>query len=143
MKRKIFLLILIASTILYFLPELFFDEAMLYISGGIIGGSILEVLKYFGIENKDFLGTLIWFFFLIGVTLVFLKLKNKPIKYLLVVVIVYLLYVFDFLFFEILPSNITNYHLLKWTRILSKSLILSVILYYGLYGKKKEVKAIK
>lgn len=139
MNTRIFLLILIASTILYFLPELLFDEAMLYISGGIIGGSILEVLKYFGIENKDFLVTLIWFFLLIGVTLVFLKLKNKPIKYFLVVVIVFLLYVFDFLFFEI-PNNITNYHLLKWARILSKSLILSIIIYYGFYGKRKEVK---
>lgn len=142
MKARIFLLILTTSIILYFLPELFFDEAMFYISGGIIGGSILEILKYFGIENKYFLATLIWFFFLIGATLVFLKVKNKSIKYFIIVVIVFLLYVFDFLFFEILP-NIKNYHLLKWTRILFKSLVLSIILYYGFYRKKKEVRIIK
>lgn len=138
MKSTKYIFILTGSLLIYILPEVFFENAMLYITGGIIGGSILEILKRFGIEDKDFLGTFIWLFFFVGVTLVFLKLKNRPLKYFTIVTIVFLSYVFDFMLFEILPSNIPNYYLVEWTRILSKGFMLSVIVYIGLGIYKKQ-----
>lgn len=138
MKTSRFFLILIVSLTIYAIPELLFDEAMLYISGGVIGGSILEIFKFFSIELKDSLMILIWVFLLVGIALIFLRVNNKLIKYLLIVVLTFFLYVFDFIVFEIIPAESINYYLLKWGRVVSKGFLLSAILYYELIIRKKQ-----
>lgn len=139
MKTSRFFLILIVSLTIYVIPELLFDEAMLYISGGVIGGSILELFKFFNIELKDSLMILIWVFILVGIALIFWRVNNKIIKFFLIVVLAFFLYVFDFIVFETMPTEKINYYLIKWGRVLSKGLLLSAFLYCDLITRRKQI----
>lgn len=136
-KNKIFLILIVSITI-YTIPELLFDEAMLYISGGVLGGSIFDIFKLFRIELKDSDMILIWFCLLVGITLIFLIVNNKLIKYFILVILLFFLYVFDFISFEIISNESVNYNLLKLVRVILKGFILSVILYYGLIIRRKQ-----
>lgn len=130
MKQKV--IILVVSVVFYFIPEIFYADAMLYISGGIIGGTILSAFNFFGINLKDSYLLLVWLVFLLLIVLLFFKVNKKWIRYFLIAIIALLLYVFDFIFLESSPDNF-NYLLLKVVSILIKSALLSGIVYYGFY----------
>jgi len=134
MITKRFLSILGASLAVYFISDYFFEDSMLYIMGGAIGGTIYEISKDLGTSLAPYLINLIWIVLLIGVVVLFFRLRNKPLKYLTLVVIAGLLYVVDFLFFSITDIEITDIatrYLSIGIRVLLKSLILTLIVYYG------------
>lgn len=147
--KKIFLLILLVSFALYLLPEIFFENAMLYISGGIVGGTINEVLEIFTKSPSDILIFFIWIVLLAGVVFLFFRLQNKLLRYFLIAIVVLLLYVIDNILAFIPIYEMSDIkqavfvdRLVVLFSILSKSLLLSVIVYYGLY-RNKEAKSLE
>jgi len=92
---KEFIIIFVISYLIYFLFEIIISDALLYITGGLIVGSINKVLKLFSI-NSNYIPYLIWFFILIGLIILFLKLKNKLLKYFLIIIIGLFLFIIDF-----------------------------------------------
>lgn len=137
MKSKKFLLILAVLTVLYLLPELFFENAMVYISGGIIGGTISELFKGVSEGVNTLLVFLIWAILLFCLVILFLRLRHNPLKYLVLLLVAFFLYIIDNTLAFISYDIAANYYLVIYgLRILSKSLLLSVIVYYGLYGKR-------
>lgn len=125
-NRTLFIIIVIV----YFISDFFFNEAMLYIMGGTILGSLRELFN----KKIDTLpSVLIWIALLIGFIILFYRLRNKPLKFFILVVIAALLYVADFILYEMLPYDVTNlttkYITIALT-ILIKSLLLYAIVYY-------------
>lgn len=142
MATKRFLVIVAVTLVIYSLPELFFENAMLYITGGVIAGTIDEVFEFFWKEIHFHQVLVTWTVLLIGIILLFLRFKNKPLQYFTIVLIAFLLYVVDFILFEVFPDHITSgtaSYLVSGIRILSKALILSLIVYFD--GKRREEKA--
>ncbi len=73
-----FSLVLVISFLLYLIPELLFRNTMLYLSGGIIGGTISEVFKNVSDKSQTFITFLIWIIMLIGFVFLFFRLNYKP-----------------------------------------------------------------
>lgn len=61
-----FIVVFTIVFVIYFLPELLFDDAMLYIVGGIIGALLQEVLKIFVKSSSNYLVLILWGIILIG-----------------------------------------------------------------------------
>lgn len=133
-NRK-FALALAISFLVYLIPEVFFNEAMLYISGGVVGGTIQETLKYLNIKSSNYLVDFLWVLILIAVVFLFYRVQIKPLKYFTILLIAFLLYVIDFIFFEVFPNDIGNYYFVSGIRILLKSLVLSWIYYKSIKVK--------
>lgn len=125
-NRTLFIVIVI----LYFVSDFFFNEAMLYIMGGTILGSLHEL---FNKKIATLPSILIWIALLIGFIILFYRLHNKPFKFFTLVIIAALLYVADYILYEMLPYDVVNattkYITIALT-ILIKSLLLYVIVYY-------------
>lgn len=143
MKTSRFFIILIISLTIYTIPKIFFDDAMLYLSGGIIGGTISEAFKGSSENIKTFLVFLIWSILLISLSILFIRLKLKPIKYFVLLLVVFSLYIVDNLLayipvFDIidLQKAILTNKLLAAFSIVFKSLVLAAIVHYGLNSKK-------
>lgn len=85
----------IVFLLIYTLPELFFENAILYLSGGVIGGTISEILKSSLGRPSNVFVFAIWFIVLVGLGLLFIRLQYKPIKYLILLVIAFFLYIID------------------------------------------------
>jgi hypothetical protein len=86
---------LVISVLAYILPELFFQSAMLYFSGGVIGGTISEVIKGVSGERNDLFTFLLWGICLVGLVLFFWRVPYKPIKLLIFPIIAFFLYLID------------------------------------------------
>lgn len=144
MINKRFLSILVFSFVLYLLPELFFGNVMVHIMGGVIGGTLKECLKFFIDKPNDYLLFSAWVVLLMSVVVLCFRLRNKLFQFFTIGIIAILLYVVDFIFFTALPDTVatTNYYLISGIRILSKSLILSVVFYYGT-NQKKVIKSVE
>lgn len=137
MTAKRFLFVLGVSVVLYLLPEIFFHNAMLYIVGGSVGGTLKEILGAFGSKPNDSVVFLVWFILLVGNVFVYYRLQNRLLKYLTILVAFGLLYVFDFIIFEMLPNDFQGYYLITGINVLSKSLALSLIIYFEEIKNKK------
>ena len=94
-KNKKVAVVFIAFLLIYTLPELFFENAMLYLSGGVIGGIISEILKGSSRKSSNILVFAIWAILLVGLLLLFIRLRYKPIKYLILLIITFFLYIID------------------------------------------------
>jgi len=140
MTAKRFLFVLGVSVVLYLLPEIFFHNAMLYIVGGSVGGTLKEVLGAFGSKPNDSVVFLVWFILLVGIVFVYYRLQNRLLKYLTILVAFGLLYVFDFIIFEMLPNDFQGYYLITGISVLSKSLALSLIIYFEEIKNKRATK---
>lgn len=86
---------LIIFLLIYILPELFFENAMLYLSGGVVGGTISEILRGSSGKPSNVLVFAIWAIVLVGLILLFVRLQYKPIKYLILLIIAFFLYIVD------------------------------------------------
>jgi uncharacterized membrane protein YjjP (DUF1212 family) len=120
---KSYLFVLGVSLLVYLLPEIFFHNAMLYIIGGSVGGTLKEILSAFASKPNDSLVFLIWFVLLVGITVLYYRLQNKPLKYLTVFVVFGLLYVVDFIIFEILSNDFQGYYLITGISVFLKGLV--------------------
>lgn len=144
MITKRFLIILAVSFVLYLIIELFFENAMLYIMGGVVGGIIQEIFRSFGEEPGSNLIFSVWVILLIGLVIWYYQLQYRPLKYFFIVIIAAFLYVIDNLIAGIPVFDIEDIEravlinkLLFWVSTFSKSLFLSLIFYYGTKRKNR------
>lgn len=125
-NRTLFIIIVAA----YFISDFFFNEAMLYILGGGILGSLREL------SDKQIAvlpSVLIWVGLLGAFIILFYRLRSKPIKIFILLLIAALLYVVDFIRMELLPINahtIAARYFVIAISILSKCVLLYLIIYY-------------
>ena len=82
--------------LLYLLPEIFASDAMLYITGGIFGGTISQILKLLSFNSESNLTFIIWGILLLIAIYGCIKARNKAVKYLLLFIVGLLLYLIDF-----------------------------------------------
>lgn len=122
-------ILFILIPIVYFISDFFFDETMLYIMGGAILGSLHEFNKGITMLSSLF----IWIAILVSFITLFYRLRNRPLKFFLLVIIATLLYVADFILYEFLPYDIINEstrHLTIALKIIIKSLLLFMVIYF-------------
>lgn len=145
MMTNRFLVILITSFLGYFVLDFVFSNAMLYIMGGIVGGTIIESFEVIGITPGMPLIGLVWMTLLIGLVLLFYGLGNNILKYFTAVLIGVLLYVIDMFFMNISYPNTIGMESITASSdivigflILLKSVILSLVIYTGIRTIKIE-----
>jgi len=117
----------------YFISDFFFTDAMLYITGGVIGGTIEDIFKSFGKKTGYYQSLLVWVGLLTMMILLLYRLRNKLLKFFILLLIAALLYVVDFVRMELLPINvhtITARYFVIAISVLSKSCLLYLIIYY-------------
>jgi hypothetical protein len=132
-NRK-FIVAFLICFVLYLLPEIFVNDALLFLSGGVIAGSIGELLK---IEN-DVLNFSIWIVLISVLVFSFLTIKLKWLKYLLLIVIAFTLNIIDniFAFIPIFDMQNKDFaifisYVVMFIEMTLKSLALSWIYYKG------------
>lgn len=129
---------------IYFLVEVLFDDLMLYIVGGITGALLQEIFKIFLINPSNYLVLILWGLILLGFIGLFFGTKRKYLKYVFVLIIALLLYIIDFIYagvpvydiYDIQKAGFMD-NLFSIIVVFCKSLILSIILYYGYINKNK------
>lgn len=114
----------------YFISDFIFNEAMLYIMGGGILGSLRELTDK---EIAMLPSVLIWVGLLGIFIILFYRLRSKLIKIFILLLIAALLYVVDFIRMELVPNNVhtigARYFVIAIS-ILSKSLLLYFIVHF-------------
>jgi len=132
-NRK-FIIAFLICFVLYLLPEIFVNGALLFLSGGVIAGSIGELLK---IEN-DVLIFSIWIVLISVLVFSYLIIKLKWLKYLLLIVIAFTLNIIDniFAFIPIFDMQNKDFaifisYVFMFIEMTLKSLALSWIYYKG------------
>ena len=132
-NRK-FIVAFLICFVLYLLPEIFVNDALLFLSGGVIAGSIGELLK---IEN-DVLIFSIWIVLISVLVFSFLTIKLKWLKYLLLILIAFTLNIIDniFAFIPIFDMQNKDFaifisYVFMFIEMTLKSLALSWIYYKG------------
>lgn len=144
MMSKKYLQILLGFSFLYLIPELLFKDAMLYIAGGSVGGTIYELFKGIGVKLPSSVIFVIWILLIIGLILLFFRIRNKPLKYFILVLIGLLLYVVDSILSGIPIYNLASTdfaiiidNVLLIFIVFIKALILTSIIYFN--DKKRKV----
>lgn len=132
-NRK-FIIAFLICFVLYLLPEIFVNGALLFLSGGVIAGSIGELLK---IEN-DVLIFSIWIVLISVLVFSYLIIKLKWLKYLLLIVIAFTLNIIDniFAFIPIFDMQNKDFaifisYVFMFIEMTLKSLALSWVYYKG------------
>ena len=118
--------------VVYFISDYFFTDAMLYVTGGLIGGTIKELFKGIGFVAKGGIIIFIWLVLLAAIVILFYRVHNKSLKYILLLTISCLLYIVDFTFIEIIKFNIEDAqtgNLNIALRVITKALVLASIVY--------------
>lgn len=126
----------------YLLPEIYFNNAMIYITGGIVGGTINDVLEMVYKNPSPTIILLVWLLILVCFIFLSLKVQNIFLKYFSVLMVSLLLYVVDtFVAFiptiEIygIPKAIYVNNILLILTILFKSILLCLIINYSFKNK--------
>lgn len=124
-NRK-FTIALFVCIITYFISDYFFNDAVLYLVGGLLG----ILLK--GTEIKS-LFLLIWAILLAGSVILSFRLKNKFVWFIVLGIVWCLLYLIDAFLYELLPniSSKALSYLHMGLAILLKSTVLAWIYYKG------------
>jgi hypothetical protein len=132
-NRK-FIIAFLICFVLYLLPEIFVNGALLFLSGGVIAGSIGELLK---IENNVLIFS-IWIVLISVLVFSYLIIKLKWLKYLLLIVIAFTLNIIDniFAFIPIFDMQNKDFaifisYVFMFIEMTLKSLALSWIYYKG------------
>lgn len=144
-RSEKFLIVLGISLSVYFVLDYMLNNFMLYVIGGVIGGSISEIFLFFGLNVGMVPVILIWLAILIGVVSIYYRLNRNILKYLTIAVIAVLLYVVDSSIAgihlpatsEIQRMRLIN-NLLIGLIIISKSLILSFIISFDKKKNREE-----
>lgn len=133
-----FLAIFCLSTLIYFILDYALSNGMLYIVGGVVGGSIQEAFRAIGIKAGTVLISLLWIGLLIMVVLLFYRSSSSIVKYVLIFLIGALLYVIDTIATNIPFSESTDIDRIKVISnitvgilILIKSAIISWLIWTG------------
>ncbi|MDB5232743.1 MAG: hypothetical protein JWN76_3548 [Chitinophagaceae bacterium] len=135
--------VLIIFLLLYILPELFFENAMVYLSG-VIGGTISEIFRGSSERPSNVLVFVVWAILLIGLVLLFVRVQYKPVKYLILLLIAFFLYIVDNLL-AVVPifetqskqSALIVKYVVMVLSILIKSAVLTWVYWKGNRSQKK------
>lgn len=106
---------------------------------GIVGSSIDEIFHFFDKRVSVNQIRLIWALLLIGAVTLFYLLRNKPLRYLTLILIAVLLYVIDFIIYDSLNYDIADTKTRNLTigiTVIAKSIAFSLIFYFGSNEKK-------
>lgn len=132
MKTNKYFFVIIISLIVYFVSDFFFNDAILYLTGGSIAAILGLFLGLFNYDSSFSSVAFVWLLLLIA----FIKMFYKVQKFFLVSVIVFfigaLLYILDLVLYEAL-QDITGRdarYLNIGIRIVTKSAMLSLIVYF-------------
>ena len=142
MAKKKFLITFGTSFVAYFILDFMFNNMMLYIMGGIILGTLHEISDgNVGIP----LSILVWALILSGFITLFYRLRNKLLKYATTIIVGVLLYIVDIVVAGIPYSDgvdiekiILLNNIIIGALVLSKSLLLSLIVYFERGGKQPD-----
>lgn len=93
-----FLVTVIATSALYFILHWFLNDLFLYAIGGALG----IVVRLFSKQTNLPLLIFLWLVLLGIATFFYYKLKNRPVKYLSLFLTFVLLYVIDFILYEVM-----------------------------------------
>lgn len=131
-KNKPLIVVFIVGMIAYLIVDLFFNDAFLYLVGGILGSS----LKAIGLQ-KGF--SIVWLLILICIVFLYQKINIEILKWLLLILIWILLYWIDVILYDVLPdvASSTATYLHIGLSVLIKSVLLAWVYYRG---NKKEIK---
>ena len=134
-----FLITFAITFVVYLVLDFVLGGAMFYIMSGGILGSLYELS---GKRIGMLLSTLIWIILLVSTVMLFIRIKNKPLQFFLILLIVALLYVVDIVIGQIGEPFMSDSEeigriamvgkVLKWSGKLLKSVILSWIIYIGI-----------
>jgi hypothetical protein len=130
MTTNKFSVLFIIGVVIYFISDYFFTDAMLYLTGGLIGGTIKELIK----QATSGLIVAVWLALLAIIIFLYYRLSSKPVKYVMLLLIACLLYIVDFILMEAINFNVvdlTTSILNIAIRVISKALILALIIRFG------------
>lgn len=132
--NKKFILAFIVCFILYLLPEIFINDTLLYLSGGVIAGTISEFLKI----DSNIIIFSIWIILIIALFYLYLTVKFKWLKYIVLALLAFMLNIIDNIFsfipifdFKNKDVAIITSYIVAFVEILLKSITLSWIYYKG------------
>lgn len=125
MKNKInFLTVFSISSIAYILLYIFFDDMFIYFIGGIIG----SFLKLFSNTVSPSFVIIIWLI-LISIFVGLQYYLKSSLSFLILIIIGLLLYLTDFLMYELIIENYNN-DVVKYIISILKGVFLALIWYY-------------
>jgi len=132
-NRK-FLITFSICFLLYLLPEVIANDALLYLSGGTIGGTIKQALKI----NNEVVIFLIWIVLIVALVVSYFQIKSKWLKFLVLIFIAFALNIIDNLFafipiFDMQNKDVAIFisYVIMFIEIALKSLALTWIYYKG------------
>lgn len=126
--RNRFLILAVAAFGFYLVLHLILDDLILYVIGGALG----TIIKLFNMQVNIPLLVFGWIALLLTCVFFYYRIKNSPTKYLFLLSVIMLLYVVDFILFEMLSfdNQGASFRLFNISvKILIKGLILSSIIY--------------
>jgi len=133
--RNRFLITAIVATGFYFFLYWFLNDLFLYAIGGALG----IVVRIFSKQANIPLLVFLWVILLGVVITLYYKLKSKPVKYFSLLLAAILLYVVDFILYDIMSFDTpdrSKIFLNVAVMVLIKSVVLSLIIYFENESKK-------
>jgi len=129
MTRNRFLVTVIAASVLYFFLYWVLNDLFLYAIGGALG----IVVKLFSKQTNVPLLIFLWVALLGIATLFYYKFKSRPVKYLFLLLVAALLYVVDFILYDIMSFDTPDRMIILLNvavMVLIKGSALSLIIYF-------------
>ncbi len=129
MTKNRFLVTVIAASALYVFLYWLVNDLFLYAIGGALG----IVVKLFSKQTNVPLLIFLWIVLLGVATLFYYKFKSSPFKYLFLLLVAVLLYVVDFILYDIMSFDTQDRMIILLNvsvMVLIKGLLLSLIVYF-------------
>ena len=139
-RKNRFLVTVIAISAFYFMLHWFLNDLFLYVIGGALG----EVVRLFSKQTNLPLLIFLWLFLLGIATFFYYKFKSRPVKYLFLFLNFILLYVVDFILYEVMNFDTTDRMIIFFNvaaMVLIKGLVLSMIIYFDKHISQKLLSA--
>jgi hypothetical protein len=124
LTKSRFLITVIAASALYFFLYLFLRDVFIYVVGGAFG----TVVRLFSKQTNVSLLTFLWVVALAVVTLFYCKVNNMRVKYLFLLLVAILLYVVDFVLYDMSYINDRMIVYLNVAAVLIKGFVLALII---------------
>jgi len=135
MTKNRFLVTVIAASALYFFLYWFVNDLFLYAIGGALG----TVVRLFSKQTNVPLLIFLWVVLLGVATVFYYKFKSRPVKYLFLLLVAVLLYVVDFILYDIMSSDTPDRMIILLNVavvVIIKGLALSLIIYFEKKSKR-------
>lgn len=132
-KAYFFLFVVSMTMSMYLLPEILFAHAMVYLTAGAIGGTLLELFDGASDEMKMPLVIATWILVLLGLVLLFMKLRSGVVRHAVLLLVAIALYVVDAALLVFQLTEGAERFVARWqldlVPIFAKSVLLSLVIY--------------